>query len=115
MLAKEGKLRVLYGGPPCRSTSRLRHRRPGPKPLRGRGPRRFALRDLTEDEERLVHGDSALIFKMLGLFEVMVETTEGEGEPAFLLEHPADPADYVVDTEEEDLTCKMPFETRSIG
>ena len=42
MLAKEGKLRVLYGGPPCRSTSRLRHRRPGPKPLRGRGPRRFA-------------------------------------------------------------------------
>ena len=23
MLAKEGKLRVLYGGPPCRSTSRL--------------------------------------------------------------------------------------------
>ena len=35
-LAKSGKLKVLFGGPPCRSTSRLRHRQPGPRPpLRG--------------------------------------------------------------------------------
>ena len=102
MLAKEGKLRILFGGPPCRSTSRLRHRQPGPRPLRGRGPRRFALEDLTEDEERLVHGDSALIFKMLGLFEVMVEAKSGEGEPAFLMEHPSDPADYIAVAEEQD-------------
>ena len=102
MLAKEGKLRILFGGPPCRSTSRLRHRQPGPRPLRGRGPRRFALENLAEDEERLVHGDSALIFKMLGLFEVMVEAKSGEGEPAFLMEHPSDPADYIAVTEEQD-------------
>ena len=101
-LAKEGKLKVLYGGPPCRSTSRLRHRQPGPRPLRGRGPRRFELEGLTDEERRLVHGDTALVFKMLGLYEVMKEGEKPGEEVAFLMEHPSDPEDYLDETEERD-------------
>ena len=42
-LASRGLIRMIYGGPPCRSTSRLRHRQPGPRPVRGRGEKRFGL------------------------------------------------------------------------
>ena len=63
---------------------------------------RFALEGLTEDERRLVHGDSPLIFKMLGLFEMMKETETAGQEVAFLMEHPADPADYLDKAEEDD-------------
>ena len=47
-LARMGKLKILVGGPPCRTLSRLRHRRPGPRPLRGRQHLRWKLPDLTD-------------------------------------------------------------------
>ena len=92
-LARLGKLKILVGGPPCRTLSRLRHRRPGPRPLRGRQQLRWKLPDLTDLEETLADGDSALILKMLGLYDIMVEFSTTP--TAFLLEHPTDPADYV--------------------
>ena len=42
-LARNGHVVAVVGGPPCRSVSRLRHREPGPRPLRGRDERRFGL------------------------------------------------------------------------
>ena len=84
--------------PPCRTLSRLRHRRPGPRPLRGRQHLRWKLPDLTDLEETLANGDTALILKMLGLYDIMVEFSTTP--TAFLLEHPTDPTDYV---EKEDL------------
>ena len=35
-LAERGLVRAVIGGPPCRTTSRLRHSQPGPIPLHGR-------------------------------------------------------------------------------
>eukprot|EP00435_Cladocopium_sp_Y103_P020544 s2619_g5.t1 len=47
-LASEGKIYAVIGGPPCRTVSRLRQKRPGPRPLRGRVRQRFGLPYLTE-------------------------------------------------------------------
>ena len=100
-LAERGLIRMLYGGPPCRSTSRLRHRRPGPRPVRGRDERRFGLEGLTEAEEEMVVGDTALIFKLLGLYEKAVESGGSPKDVGFLLEHPADPLEYMEDHAEQ--------------
>ena len=51
-LASEGRLKMIFGGPPCRSTSRLRHQQPS-----------FELRGLGTSEKVLVTGDTALILK----------------------------------------------------
>ena len=42
------------GGPPCRTVSRLRHRAPGPRPLRGRDDRRFMLEGLSSVEQEAI-------------------------------------------------------------
>lgn len=41
-----------------------------PRPLRGRDHNRFQLPRLSQEEQELVHGDAALIFKMLALYEI---------------------------------------------
>ena len=95
MLGSRGLIKIILGGPPCRSTSRLRHRAPGPRPLRGRGEARWALEGLTASELNMVHGDTALVFKLIGLFDHMKEHAK-PGEPlGFLMEHPEDPLDYI--------------------
>ena len=98
-LASRNRLLAILGGPPCRSFSRLRHQRPGPRPLRARGPQRWALAlpDLNQWELQTVTDDSALILKMLGLFDRAVEAARPHEERAFLIEHPADPQDYLGD------------------
>ena len=101
-LATRGLIRMVYGGPPCRSTSRLRHRRPGPRPVRGRDKGRFGLENLTEAEEGMVEGDTALIFKLLGLYEKTVEVNGRPMEVGFLMEHPADPLEYMENTNGHD-------------
>ena len=92
-LAKLGKIKILVGGPPCRTTSRLRHQRPGPVPLRGRGHLRWRLPDLSAPNRDLVDGDTALILKMLGIYDAAVEYSEGD--VGFLMEHPDDPKMYL--------------------
>ena len=101
-LAERGLIRMIYGGPPCRSTSRLRHRLPGPRPVRGRDERRFGLEGLTEAEEEMVVGDTALIFKLLGLYEKTVEVGGCPKDVGFLMEHPADPLEYMEEQEGND-------------
>ena len=77
MLARKGSLRVLLGGPPCRTFSRLRHKPPGPRPVRCRAENRWALPDLSVLEAEKAHGDIALVLKMAALYETMEESQPG--------------------------------------
>lgn len=72
-LAKTKNILGIVGGPPCRSVSRLRHLSPGPRPVRGRGEKRFGLDGLTIPETTLVNGDSALLLKQLALWDIADE------------------------------------------
>ena len=94
-LAKTKNILGIIGGPPCRSVSRLRHLSPGPRPVRGRGEKRFGLDELTNPELSLVHGDSALLLKQLALWELADENREDKKSlVGFVLESPEDPAAY---------------------
>ena len=81
-LALSGKLRMVFGGPPCRTFSALRNRvmnlGEGPQPLRDReGDGRWGRDGLTEWETWRVATATA--------------RANGESDPDFLLEHPEDP------------------------
>ena len=93
-LARQGKVVGVIGGPPCRSVSRLRHRDPGPRPVRGRNERRFGLPNLLSYEVDLVEGDTALMLKQIGLWMMASEANTCSTPPAFLMESPRDPWDY---------------------
>ena len=102
-LARNGHVVAVVGGPPCRSVSRLRHREPGPRPLRGRDERRFGLEGLSMVEQNLAHGDLALVLKQAGLWMMAEEArtrmdAKSKGRelpPAYLMESPRDPATYM--------------------
>ena len=99
-LACAGKIAAILGGPPCRTTSRLRQRQPGPPPLRGRDEWRFSLEGLTTWDLHRVNSDTALLFKQLGLFikaeEKRLQVLELQSLPtAFALESPEDPMAYL--------------------
>ena len=99
-LASLGKIRVVIGGPPCRTTSRLRHRAPpGPRPIRSRGDERFVRCGATEAEKELAHGDTALVLKQLGLWLKASETNPYEEPVGFGMENPEDPANYLSEKE----------------
>ena len=50
-LVEQGVVRAIVGGPPCRTTSRLRNQAPpGPRPLRGRDELRWCLDGLSSEE-----------------------------------------------------------------
>ena len=105
-VACSGKLDMLFGGPPCRTFTVLRHfvldvPGGGPRPLRARyGPERFALEGLTDWELRKVKGDCILIFRMIFL-QLLAEAEarrRRKMSPTFLMEHPGDPEEYMNDT-----------------
>ena len=57
-LAEGGFIKAVIGGPPCRTTSRLRNRGPpGPRRLRGRDDERWHLDHLDPFELELVSSD----------------------------------------------------------
>ena len=96
----QGRLPRSWGGLPCRTTSRLRQRQPGPPPLRGRDEWRFSLEGLTTWDLHRVNSDTALLFKQLGLFikaeEKRLQVLELQSLPtAFALESPEDPMAYL--------------------
>ena len=104
-LAERGRIRMITAGPPCRTVSRLRHKVPGPRPLRGRRNHRFSLDDLTVTEREVtkVDGDTALWLKTLGLYEKSQEGMGANGilgQCGLLVESPQDPCEYVEDGKE---------------
>ena len=89
-LAKEGKVDVWLGGPPCRSVSACRHREDdGPPPLRSRfGPQRFGLEGLSLGNQRLVQDDAIMFLRTLWWFRL---AKENKPEAELMLEQPLDP------------------------
>ena len=68
-VCEKGVVDVILGGPPCRTVSKLRFRRPGPPPLRSRkGPERFALNDLSDSMRELAYGDAVLWMRQVWLY-----------------------------------------------
>ena len=58
-VCEKGVVDAVLGGPPCRTVSKLRFRRPRPPPLRARtGPERFASNDLSDPMRELAWGDA---------------------------------------------------------
>ena len=99
-LAERGRIRMITAGPPCRTVSRLQHRSPGPRPLRGRMESRFSLEGLSEKEMIKTDGDTALWLKTLGLHEKSREGMRDAGIPGrcgLFVENPQDPAEYLED------------------
>ena len=68
-LAQRGLVRLVIGGPPCRTVSRLRDGPPGPRKVRGRGDERYGLETLDQLEAELVDGDTCLLLKQLALWK----------------------------------------------
>ena len=94
--ATKGNILAITGGPNCRTWSILLHKpqqdgTPG-HPLRGRHePHCWGFSDLTTKNREKTDDDSILLLRMLIIYDI----SRGAGyDPAFLLEHPADPADH---------------------
>ena len=104
-LAASGKVKAVFGGPPCRTFSALRNlptagAGEGPRPLRDRegnrdreGDGRWGRQGLTEWETWRVRQDTIMIFRMIFLWMVAAATARANGErdPDFIMEHPGDP------------------------
>ena len=109
--SRQGDLLAIGGGPECKTWSIKLHKplpdgSPG-HPLRGRQePHCWGLPDLTPAEQAKVDNDSILALRMLELYSIA--RTHGH-DPAFLMEHPEDPA--VHSTEPTANICSTIFET----
>ena len=93
-LCSSGKVRMVMGGPPCRSVSRLRQTQPGPPPLRMReGVERFGITGQSAGLQESTDGDTTLFLRMLFLFMVAQRASgeQGTGKVGFILENPEDP------------------------
>ena len=94
-LAKQGRIKAVLGGPPCRTVSRLRNRGPpGPRKVRARGDLRWGLDDLTPKEAQLVANDTTLVLKQIALWKLAKQGQPPGRLTGFLLESPRDPASY---------------------
>eukprot|EP00439_Symbiodinium_sp_Y106_P031339 s1882_g3.t1 len=96
-----GKIKMIFGGPPCRTFSALRNLAKedgGPRPLRDReGEGRWGRRDLSEWEIWRVRQDTIMVFRMIFLWMVAAAVARSAGgkNPDFILEHPEDPNEYL--------------------
>ena len=99
--AMTGRISRLLGGPPCRTFSRLRTipREGYPGPVRTQ-QHPFGIAELTEAEQADVNKDSSLLAKQMWLF--IVAEAERGAQPAFLLEHPQEPKEYVKGVPEQE-------------
>ena len=97
-----GKVSAILGGPPCRTLSRLRHRTPGPPPVRTRKyPYGWDTQSAKDRAE--VIKDTRLFIRMIWLHTLAVAGRiahpfpgrEGDPSVAFVLEQPADPQSYL--------------------
>ena len=108
-LAASGRVTAVIGGPPCRTFSILRHRPPGPRPLRSRW-QPYGLDDLEPEERRLVDRDTGYFCRFVFLHAAStagrVSNKEEMREVGFFLEQPADPDEYL--DEEHELHGRVP-------
>ena len=97
-----GKISAVVGGPPCKTFSRLRHRQPGPPPVRTREfP--FGWNGQSGPERQEMIRDTRLSCRMIWVHSMAVagrvacsgSKCSMDPEVAFLLEQPADPQDYM--------------------
>ena len=109
-LANKGLIKLILGGPPCRSVSRLRDGPPGPRQVRGRGAQRYGLDGLDPTEVELVENDTCLLLKQVGLW-LKSEQVRGEQgyETGFLFETPQDPESYLPEEEGRELPPFLEF------
>ena len=92
-LCESSKVDAVLGGPPCRTVSKLRFRRPRPPLLRSRtGLERFGLTGLTDGQRELAVSDAVLWFRQLWLFTLAQEARNEK--VMFLKENPRDPEEY---------------------
>ena len=107
-LAQRGLIKLIVGGPPCRTVSRLRGGPPGPRKVRGRGVNRHGVPDAAEQE--LAEGDTCLLLKQLALWRRTEQARAGQGwVTGFLLETPQDPASYLLEEEGADCPSFLEF------
>lgn len=93
-LCEGGGVDCVLGGPPCRTVSKLRHRQPGPPPLRTReGPERFGIQSLPGELLEQAWGDAVLWFRMLWLYSLAQEAKPTK-KVLFLKENPRDPQEW---------------------
>ena len=91
----DGGVLALVGGPNCRSRSVLRHYQPGPRPLRRWDGEEYGLKDLNEEEQRLVEDDDTLLWRMLFLGIVgdfVRRSINSNGKMIFGIEQPEEPS-----------------------
>ena len=112
--SRQGDMLALTGGPECKTWSIKLHAplpdgTPG-HPLRGRlEPDCWGLPDLTEAQQAKVDDDSVLALRMLELYAIA--KVHGH-DPAFLLEHPEDPAIHSIEPTAH--ICATIWETRAL-
>ena len=94
-IAASGRLRVLLGGPPCRTISALRSQDDGGPGILRSEEWPYGLPDLSMADVEKVHHDSILFFRYLSLY-VMAEEVRSPQDPKteFVLEQPRDPKEY---------------------
>lgn len=109
-LAASGRLRLLLGGPPCRTVSALRSQDDGgPRELRSEAYP-YGLPDLSAADLEKVHTDSVLFFRFLSLYMIAEEVRAPEDPSTeFILEQPRDPAEYRKDKDQR--RCMSVFRT----
>ena len=111
---QQGEILAIVGGPNCRTWSILLHK-PNPDnspghPLRGRHePDCWGMHDLTTEEAHKTDMDSILLLRMLMIYDSAVARGH---DPAFLLEHPADPCQHSEETTAA--LCSSIWATRAI-
>eukprot|EP00435_Cladocopium_sp_Y103_P075515 s777_g59.t1 len=94
-VAASGQLRILMGGPPCRTVSALTSQDDGgPGELRSEEwP--YGLPDLSMADAETVQNDSVLFFRYLSLYVVAEEVRlPQDPKTEFILEQPRDPEEY---------------------
>ena len=109
-ICAKGKVDAVIGGPPCRTFSILRHRPPGPPPLRSR-THPYGLPQLEAANRDYVNQDTAYFVRHLYLHSLATAGRVERGdvrtkEVAMALEQPADPDEYL--NPETELWGKVP-------
>ena len=94
-IAASGRLKAIFGGPPCRTVSALRYQQDGGPGVVRSEEFPYGLPNQDPSDRELVVSDSVLFLRFLLLYMVAEEVRLPQEPPtAFLCEQPQDPATY---------------------